>query len=121
MGVPGAVRAAFFCARTAEDTAMSQHTVARNARATLTPTPTTAGTDAGTDAGTTTVSPFAGKLLLTPTEAGQALGVDRTTIYTMMNAGELASLRIGRLRRLSVAELVRWIAARERQEAPRHV
>jgi excisionase family DNA binding protein len=68
---------------------------------------------------TTAAAPqYVGKLLLTPTEAGQALGVDRTTIYDLLNARLLASLRIGRMRRIAVSELLRFIAERERQERP---
>lgn len=49
------------------------------------------------------------KLLLTPVEAAQALGIGRTKVYELMAAGTLASVRIGRCRRVpreALAELV---------------
>ena len=48
-------------------------------------------------------------LLLTPEEAAEVLRVGRTTIYALMNAGELHAVRIGRSCRLSRAELERYV------------
>jgi excisionase family DNA binding protein len=50
------------------------------------------------------------KLLLTPEEAGERLGVGRTQIYALLRRGELLSVRIGRLRRIPVAALQRYVA-----------
>jgi excisionase family DNA binding protein len=61
------------------------------------------------------------KLLLTPEEAGERLGVGRTQIYDLMRRGELLSVHIGRLRRIPVAALQRYVeeltAAAEAGEA----
>ena len=42
------------------------------------------------------------RILLTPEEAGERLGVGRTTVYALIKAGELESVQIGRLRRIPV-------------------
>jgi excisionase family DNA binding protein len=41
-----------------------------------------------------------GRLLLRPEEAARALGVGRTTVYELIRAGELRSVKIGKLRRI---------------------
>jgi excisionase family DNA binding protein len=43
------------------------------------------------------------RVLLTPEEAGEALGVGRTMIYALLRAGDLESVQIGRLRRISLS------------------
>ncbi|KJE21497.1 DNA-binding protein, excisionase family [Frankia torreyi] len=50
------------------------------------------------------------KLLLTPTEAAELLGVSRSTIYELMNSGDIESVRIGRSRRIPSAALVTFVA-----------
>lgn len=50
------------------------------------------------------------KLLLTPTEAAELLGVGRTTIYELMNSGDIESVRIGRARRIPSAALLDFVA-----------
>ncbi|CAJ60387.1 MULTISPECIES: helix-turn-helix domain-containing protein [Frankia] len=45
------------------------------------------------------------KLLLTPTEAAELLGVSRSTVYELMNSGDIESVRIGRARRIPSAAL----------------
>jgi len=61
------------------------------------------------------------KLLLTPEEAGERLGVGRTQVYDLMRRGELLSVHIGRLRRIPVSALQRYVeeltAAAEATEA----
>ncbi len=54
-------------------------------------------------------------LLLTPEEAAQVLRIGRTTIYALMKSGELHPVHIGRICRLSRAELQRYV---RRLEAP---
>ncbi|ABW14892.1 DNA binding domain, excisionase family [Parafrankia sp. EAN1pec] len=49
------------------------------------------------------------KLLLTPAEAAELLGVGRTTIYELMNSGDIPSVRIGRARRIPAADLVAFV------------
>jgi excisionase family DNA binding protein len=49
------------------------------------------------------------KLLLTPAEAARALGIGRTKVYELIASGALASVQIGRCRRVpreTLAELV---------------
>ncbi len=56
------------------------------------------------------------KLLLTPPEAAEALSLCEKTLWSMTYPrGDLRSTRIGRAVRYSVAELERWIAAREQE------
>lgn len=40
------------------------------------------------------------RVLLTPTETAQALGIGRSKVYELMATGALASVRIGRCRRV---------------------
>ncbi|KLL10166.1 MULTISPECIES: helix-turn-helix domain-containing protein [Protofrankia] len=49
------------------------------------------------------------KLLLTPTEAADLLGVSRTTVYELLNAEQIESVRIGRARRIPRAALVAYV------------
>jgi excisionase family DNA binding protein len=46
---------------------------------------------------TTTTLP----ILYRPTEVASLLGISRSQIYVLMNRGELASLHVGRCRRIS--------------------
>lgn len=43
------------------------------------------------------------KLLLTPEEAGAALGVGRSRVYDLMRTRQLPSVRIGKSRRVPAA------------------
>ncbi|ABD09792.1 transcriptional regulator [Frankia sp. CcI156] len=49
------------------------------------------------------------KLLLTPTEAADLLGVSRSTVYELLNSGDLESVRIGRARRIPSASLLAFV------------
>ncbi|WP_407540261.1 helix-turn-helix domain-containing protein [Deinococcus radiomollis] len=49
------------------------------------------------------------KRLLTVEGAAEALSVHRTTVYDLINSGKLASVKIGRLRRVPVAALDAYI------------
>ena len=51
------------------------------------------------------------KILYTPTEAAQALGISRSTIYVLLAGGEIPSVRIGSCRRVPVDGLRRYVAA----------
>jgi excisionase family DNA binding protein len=53
---------------------------------------------------------LASRLLLTPVEAANALGLRRTRIYELMASGELSSVKIGRSRRVPVSALHEFIA-----------
>ncbi len=57
------------------------------------------------------------KLLLTPEEAAAALGIKRTKLYHLSATGQIASVKIGALRRFPVEALeayVRRLSAVER-------
>jgi excisionase family DNA binding protein len=49
-------------------------------------------------------------LLVKPAEAARLLSVERTTIYRLLDAGEIRSIAIGRGRRIVVASLHDYIA-----------
>jgi excisionase family DNA binding protein len=55
--------------------------------------------------------PINGSLLLTVSEAAAALRVSRSSIYRLFEAGELAWVQIGAARRVTSAEIHRFIAA----------
>lgn len=54
------------------------------------------------------------KLLYDPREAARLLSISRTKVYELMAAGLLASVRIGRSRRIPAQALRDFIASRER-------
>jgi excisionase family DNA binding protein len=45
----------------------------------------------------------ADRLLLTPTEAADVLGIGRTKVFALIATGELKSIKIGRSRRVPIA------------------
>ena len=47
------------------------------------------------------------RLLLRPEEGAHAIGVSRARIYKLMSDGQIKSIKIGRSRRIPVAELER--------------
>ena len=49
------------------------------------------------------------KLLLSPEEVAEALGVCRSRVYDLMRSCELVSFRIGRVRRVPVAALRAYV------------
>lgn len=49
------------------------------------------------------------RLLLRPEEAAQALGVGRTTVFELIKAGELRSVKIGNSRRISADALADFV------------
>jgi excisionase family DNA binding protein len=54
---------------------------------------------------------LAGRLLVTPAEAADALGIGRTRVYELMAAGTLRSVKIGRSRRIPVQALIEFVSA----------
>ena len=48
-------------------------------------------------------------LLLKPEEAAEALGIARTRVYQLMRAGEIRSVKIGKVRRIPVAALQAYV------------
>ena len=57
------------------------------------------------------------KVLLTPTEAAEALGIGRSKLYELMRAGVLESVRIGASRRVPTVALEQLITRLRTQEA----
>jgi excisionase family DNA binding protein len=57
-------------------------------------------------------------LLLTVEEAAERLGVGRSTLYVLMSRGEVASLRVGRLRRIEPEALTAFIARHRADQPP---
>lgn len=55
--------------------------------------------------------------LLSAVQAGERLGINETTVRELWNAGELKCVHIGRGRKVSDAEISRYIAEHE-QFAP---
>ena len=50
-----------------------------------------------------------GHLLVTPEEAARRLSLGRTTVYELISNGKLASVRIGRSRRVPVSSLSMFV------------
>ena len=48
--------------------------------------------------------------LLTPVEAARRLGIGRTRMFALIGAGEVRSVKIGRLRRVPVEALNDYVA-----------
>ena len=55
------------------------------------------------------------KVLLTVGQAAERLGIGRSFLYSMVMAGEIASIKLGRARRIPVSALERFV--NERLEA----
>ena len=51
------------------------------------------------------------KLLLTVVEAAHRLGIGRTLMYELLNSGQIESVHVGRLRKVPVEALKRFVAA----------
>lgn len=54
------------------------------------------------------------RLMLRPTEAGDAIGVSRSKVYEMIAAGQIPSIRVAGCVRVPVKALEAWIAANQR-------
>ena len=54
-------------------------------------------------------SPTPLRLLVRPEVGAQAIDVSRAGIYKLMAEGRIKSIKIGRSRRIPVAELERWV------------
>lgn len=50
------------------------------------------------------------RIVLTIEEAAECLGIGRTLMYALVTAGEVESVRIGRLRRIPADALDRYVA-----------
>lgn len=49
------------------------------------------------------------KLLLTPQEAALALCMSRSSLYKLLLTGEIPSIKVGRMRRISLIALQQWV------------
>ncbi len=49
------------------------------------------------------------RMLLSPEEAAEVLGVGRAKVYDLMSEGRLASIKLGRCRRIPVASIRRLV------------
>ena len=49
------------------------------------------------------------RLLLTPEQAAQTLGLGRSSVYELMRARQILSVKIGRSRRIPYASLVDFV------------
>jgi excisionase family DNA binding protein len=54
------------------------------------------------------------KLLLTPEEAAQALGIGRSHVYELLRTGRLKSVQIGTCRRIPLAALDEFVVELQR-------
>lgn len=50
------------------------------------------------------------RVLLSPEEAANRLGIGRTTMYRLIRTGEIVSVQIGRLRRIAASEIDEYAA-----------
>ncbi len=57
------------------------------------------------------------RLLLTPTEAAQALGIGRSKLYVLLRAGVVESVLIGTARRIPAEALDAYVRALRKQLA----
>jgi excisionase family DNA binding protein len=55
-------------------------------------------------------TPTRPRIVLTIEEAAECLGIGRTLMYALISAGEVESVRIGRLRRIPIDALERYVA-----------
>jgi excisionase family DNA binding protein len=55
------------------------------------------------------------RLLLTVEEAADRLGIGRSLMYELIGCGQIASIRVGRLRRVPSESLTEYVAAMRRQ------
>ncbi|NIJ09893.1 excisionase family DNA binding protein [Saccharomonospora amisosensis] len=56
-----------------------------------------------------TTTPNRGRVLLTVEEAAQQLSIGRTTMYALIKAGHITTVRIGHLRRVPADALTTYV------------
>ena len=49
------------------------------------------------------------KILLSPDETCEVIGVKRSTLFKMLETGDIPSIKIGRLRRIPVEGIRQWV------------
>ncbi|MDH2429288.1 helix-turn-helix domain-containing protein [Sphaerisporangium sp. TRM90804] len=57
------------------------------------------------------------RLLFTPADASEMLGLGKTKVYELMASGELHSVKIGRCRRIPARALYAFLSAIEQEAA----
>lgn len=55
------------------------------------------------------------KILLTPEEAAERLSITRSRLYDLLRSRELVSVKLGKVRRISVAALERYVEKLEQE------
>jgi len=104
-----------------------RNTTRPQAQVDLTPKPTSA--TPGPAAGAVTepaiedasANGITGKLLLTTTEAAQALGIGRSKLYELIRTGAVESVLIGSCRRVPAVSVVKYVEAlRAANNGPHH-
>jgi excisionase family DNA binding protein len=58
-----------------------------------------------------------GKLLLSPDETCETLGVKRGTLFKLLASGEIPSIKLGKLRRIPREGLTDWVKRQVDQQA----
>jgi len=71
----------------------------------------------GAAAAAQAAGPAGGKLLLTVDEAAQRLGIGRTLMYSLISAGEVQAVTVGRLRRVPSESLTEYVDRLRADEA----
>ena len=56
------------------------------------------------------------KLLVTPEDAAQMLSLGRTTVYALLQTGDLFSVRVGRARRIPIGAIEAFVAGLSARE-----
>lgn len=62
-----------------------------------------------------TTEPHIDKILLTPEEAAERLSITRSRLYDLLRSRELVSVKLGKVRRISVAALERYVEKLEQE------
>jgi excisionase family DNA binding protein len=60
------------------------------------------------------------RVLLSVEEAAEQLSLSRTRLYALLKTGDIASVRVGRLRRVPVDALLQFIARLVREQSTDH-
>lgn len=64
---------------------------------------------------------MADRLLYRPEEVAEMLSLGRSKVYELISSGEIASIPVGRARRIPRASLERWLRDRTRPALEGHV
>jgi excisionase family DNA binding protein len=59
------------------------------------------------------------RILLTPEQAAEALGIGRWKLYDLLRSGQLASVRIGSCRRIPTSALMTFVEDLQQKQADR--